>query len=174
MAISNFHGYKRFHLFLELAVFCIRKEKHLAAHLKIYFCPHFAFMDAFLRSNPCTCVCSKTSVKSRSSKALIIFYHCCVCSTVALQQLLQSYFCLFFSIKKCLYPGILTLKSCAFSMAGSQITSRRSGLWREYIFTFWRNTLGDRVRVWHYILIHNRYSQMRNFCTTIATSVSED
>lgn len=43
-----------------------------------------------------------------------------------------------------------------------------TGIWK-YIFIFCRKTLGDRERV----LIRNRYSKMRNFCTTIATSVSE-
>lgn len=114
----------------------------------------------------------QTLMKSTSKKALIIFHLCCIYFTVALQQLLQPYFFFFFFPTKCCKLGILKLKSLAFSMAGRSLVTP-TGMWKEYIFIFWRNTLWDRLRVQNYIVIHNRYSKMRNFCTTMATSVSE-
>lgn len=138
----------------------------------MYVCPRFAFVDAFLCANACTCVRSQTLVKSRSKQALIIFYLCCMYSTVALQQLLQSYFCLFFPPKKMFVSWYFETKMlCFFSGRQSDDQQACWHLKRIHFHFFEEIHLGI---VWHYILIHNRYSKMRNFCTTIATSVSED
>ena len=57
---------------------------------------------------------------------------------------------------------------------GSRITSRTCRHVKRIHFRFSEGIhSGNGVWVQHYMLIHNRYGKMRNFPTTIATSVSE-